>query len=108
MTTVATGQVLLAGPSPAGLAASFAAPSGLPARRYGYLSVGWLTPVQIPSPGPGENSSGYRSLLNNREAGEGSFLNGIVGHVAIIGVAVDGEVQRLAWNGFQMTREALG
>ena len=27
MTTVATGQVLLAGPSPAGLAASFAAPS---------------------------------------------------------------------------------
>jgi hypothetical protein len=30
MTTVATGQVLLAGSSPAGLAASFAAPSGLP------------------------------------------------------------------------------
>jgi hypothetical protein len=29
MTTVATGQVLLAGTSPAGLAASFAAPSGL-------------------------------------------------------------------------------
>jgi len=30
MTTVATGQVLLAGSSPAGLAASFAAPSGSP------------------------------------------------------------------------------
>jgi len=33
MTTVATGQVLLAGTSPAGLAASFAAPSGLTTTR---------------------------------------------------------------------------
>jgi hypothetical protein len=33
MTTVATGQVLLAGSSPAGLAASFAAPSGLAVTR---------------------------------------------------------------------------
>jgi hypothetical protein len=58
--------------------------------------------------GLAKKSSGDRGFLNYGETSEGFFLDGVVGHVAMIGVAVDGKVQWLSWNGFQLTREALG
>jgi len=70
-------------------------PVGRSSRRNGSLSAGSLTPAQVQSMVSGDTSSCDWGFLNDGETGEGFLLDGIVGHVAMSGVAVDGKVQRL-------------
>ena len=51
-----------------------------------------------------KESSGDWGSIDHREAGEGLFLDGAVGHAAVIGVAVDGKMQRLTEDGLELTR----